>query len=67
MTTPGGDTAFPSVAAIATVQFRLGLKGYNVDEVDVFLGALAVETERLVSELEAAKAELASLRAQLTT
>src|SRR5271169_4643664 len=33
--------------SLRTVEFRLGLKGYNVDEVDEYLEKAAVEAERL--------------------
>ena len=32
---------------LRTVEFRLGLKGYNVDEVDEYLEKAAVEAEAL--------------------
>src|ERR1700728_106965 len=36
---------------LRTVEFRLGLKGYNVDEVDEYLEKAAVEAERLSEQL----------------
>ena len=36
----------PLVSALRTEEFRLALKGYNVDEVDKFLGGLAARLER---------------------
>jgi DivIVA domain-containing protein len=36
---------------LRTVEFRLGLKGYNVDEVDEYLEKAAVEAERLQEQL----------------
>jgi cell division initiation protein len=36
---------------LRTVEFRLGLKGYNVDEVDEYLEKAAVEAERLAEQL----------------
>jgi len=36
---------------LRTVEFRLGLKGYNVDEVDEYLEKAAVEAERLTEQL----------------
>ncbi len=36
---------------LRTVEFRLGLKGYNVDEVDEYLEKAAVEAERLIEQL----------------
>jgi cell division septum initiation protein DivIVA len=44
----------------------LGLKGYNVKEVDEFLEALVVEATKLNAALEEAPQENASLRAQLS-
>jgi cell division septum initiation protein DivIVA len=45
----------------------LGLKGYNVDEVDQFLSALLVEVGALQSELAAAEIEVTRLRAESST
>ncbi len=39
---------------LRTVEFRLGLKGYNVDEVDEYLEKAAVEAERLQEQLRQA-------------
>ena len=36
----------PLAYLLRTKKFRLGLKGYNVDEVDAFLEALAIKVER---------------------
>ena len=58
------ESRWPTLALIGTVKFRLGLKGYNVAEVDKFLSALAVEIGDLQSALEAAEGEVAKLRAQ---
>jgi DivIVA domain-containing protein len=41
----------PILETLRTVEFRLGLKGYNVDEVDEYLEKAAVEAERLSEEL----------------
>jgi DivIVA domain-containing protein len=60
------DSQFPNLASIPTTTFRLGLKGYNVKEVDEFLEALVVEATRLNAALEEARQENASLRAQLS-
>jgi DivIVA domain-containing protein len=53
---------FPNVASIASQKFRLGLKGYNVNDVDQFLSALAVEVATLQSALESAEREVARLK-----
>jgi len=57
-------TRFPNLALLETIQFRLGLKGYNVAEVDQFLSLLMVEVTALQSALEAAESEVTRLRAQ---
>jgi cell division initiation protein len=41
----------PILETLRTVEFRLGLKGYNVDEVDEYLEKAAVEAERLQEQL----------------
>ena len=41
----------PILETLRTVEFRLGLKGYNVDEVDEYLEKAAVEAERLSEQL----------------
>ncbi len=41
----------PILETLRTVEFRLGLKGYNVDEVDEYLERAAVEAERLNEQL----------------
>jgi DivIVA domain-containing protein len=61
------ETRYPNLASIAIKQFRLGLKGYNVDEVDEFLSALVVEVASLQSVLEALEVEVARLREQAAT
>jgi DivIVA domain-containing protein len=57
-------TRFPNLAMIETKEFRLGIKGYNVDEVDEFLSALMVEAVALQSALAAAESEVARLKAE---
>lgn len=44
----------PTLDTLRTVEFRLGLKGYNVDEVDEYLEKAAVEAEQVQSRLRAA-------------
>src|SRR5580693_5490090 len=39
---------------LRTVEFRLGLKGYNVDEVDEYLEKAAVEAEAMAEHLRQA-------------
>ncbi len=41
----------PILETLRTVEFRLGLKGYNVDEVDEYLEKVAVEAERLTEQV----------------
>jgi DivIVA domain-containing protein len=41
----------PILETLRTVEFRLGLKGYNVDEVDEYLEKAALEAERLIEQL----------------
>jgi len=41
----------PILETLRTVEFRLGLKGYNVDEVDEYLEKAAVEAERITEQL----------------
>jgi DivIVA domain-containing protein len=52
------DNAFSALDAIDTVAFKVGLKGYNVDEVDEFL-------ERVSGEARQLKDQLAQQRQQL--
>lgn len=50
----------PSVLdTLRTVEFRLGLKGYNVDEVDEYLEKAAVEAEAMKEQLRQAGDRLA--------
>jgi cell division initiation protein len=46
-----GQPSQPILETLRTVEFRLGLKGYNVDEVDEYLEKAAVEAERLIEQL----------------
>ena len=49
----------PSVLeTLRTVEFRLGLKGYNVDEVDEYLEKAAVEAEGLQEQFRQANERL---------
>ena len=41
------DNAHSALDAIDTVAFKVGLKGYNVDEVDEFLERLSVEVRQM--------------------
>jgi DivIVA domain-containing protein len=59
------ETRWPHLALIREVRFRLGLKGYNVAEVDQFLDVLTREVGELRSALEAAETEVDRLRAQI--
>jgi cell division initiation protein len=63
----------PSVlSTLRTVEFRLGLKGYNVDEVDEYLEKAAVEADTLnerirhvADRLRAANERISQLEAQI--
>src|SRR5580658_5735571 len=46
-----GQPSQPILETLRTVEFRLGLKGYNVDEVDEYLEKAALEAERLQEQL----------------
>ncbi|MEI6453482.1 MAG: DivIVA domain-containing protein, partial [Actinomycetes bacterium] len=48
------DTTSSVLETLRTVEFRLGLKGYNVDEVDEYLEKAAVEAEGLRDQLRQA-------------
>jgi DivIVA domain-containing protein len=61
------EKRYPNLASIEVKKFRLGLKGYNVNEVDQFLSALGVEVGALQSALETAESEVTRLRAQAAT
>jgi DivIVA domain-containing protein len=52
------DNPFSALDAIDTVAFKVGLKGYNVDEVDDFLERISAESRQL-------KDQLAQMRLQL--
>ena len=52
------DNPFSALDAIDTVAFKVGLKGYNVDEVDDFLERVSTESRQL-------KDQLAQMRLQL--
>ena len=58
------EAQYPNLASIETKTFRLGLKGYNVSEVDQFLAVLVSEVLALQSALEAAESEVALLKRQ---
>ena len=52
------DNAFSALDAIDTVAFKVGLKGYNVDEVDEFLERLSIETRQLKDQLQQQRQQL---------
>jgi cell division initiation protein len=55
------DSPAPSqstLETLRTVEFRLGLKGYNVDEVDEYLEKAAVEAEAMLEQLRQASERL---------
>jgi cell division initiation protein len=52
------NNALSALDAIDTVAFKVGLKGYNVDEVDDFLERLSVETRQLKDQLQQMRQQL---------
>lgn len=52
------NNATSALDAIDTVAFKVGLKGYNVDEVDEFLERLSVETRQLKDQLQQMRQQL---------
>jgi cell division initiation protein len=52
------NNAPSALDAIDTVAFKVGLKGYNVDEVDDFLERLSVETRQLKDQLQQMRQQL---------
>ena len=52
------DNALSALDAIDTVAFKVGLKGYNVDEVDEFLERVSVETRQLKDQLHQMRQQL---------
>jgi DivIVA domain-containing protein len=52
------DNTPSALDAIDTVAFKVGLKGYNVDEVDEFLERLSVETRQLKDQLQQQRQQL---------
>jgi DivIVA domain-containing protein len=59
------DAGFPNLSSIQSKTFRLGLKGYNVKEVDSFLDTLVTELSQLRKALEELRNENEVLRSQL--
>ena len=53
-----GQPSQPILETLRTVEFRLGLKGYNVDEVDEYLEKAAVEAEALQEQVRQASERL---------
>jgi cell division initiation protein len=51
---------------LRTVEFRLGLKGYNVDEVDEYLEKAAVEAESVTEQLRQATERLRQANERVT-
>jgi DivIVA domain-containing protein len=45
-----GHSAFPTLSVLRTVEFRLGLRGYEVGEVDWCLDRAAVEADPLLGD-----------------
>jgi cell division initiation protein len=52
------DNALSALDAIDTVAFKVGLKGYNVDEVDEFLERVSSETRQLKDQLHQMRQQL---------
>ncbi len=52
------ETALSALDAIDTVAFKVGLKGYNVDEVDEFLERVSVEARQLKDQLHQMRQQL---------
>jgi cell division initiation protein len=52
------NNATSALDAIDTVAFKVGLKGYNVDEVDEFLERLSVEARQLKDQLQQMRQQL---------
>ncbi len=52
------DNARSALDSIDTVAFKVGLKGYNVDEVDEFLERLSVEARQLKDQLQQQRQQL---------
>jgi DivIVA domain-containing protein len=52
------DNVFSAIDAIDTVAFKVGLKGYNVDEVDEFLERLSAEARQLKDQLTQQRQQL---------
>jgi DivIVA domain-containing protein len=72
MTTGGGadgtlPSATPCIDALADVQFRIALRGYNMPDVDSFLNDLRVEAESIANSLLEALDRIEELEAELRT
>ncbi|MHB1087514.1 MAG: DivIVA domain-containing protein [Acidimicrobiales bacterium] len=52
------ENALSALDAIDTVAFKVGLKGYNVDEVDEFLERVSVESRQLKDQLHQMRQQL---------
>jgi DivIVA domain-containing protein len=52
------DNPFSALDAIDTVAFKVGLKGYNVDEVDDFLERVSAESRQLKDQLTQMRQQL---------
>lgn len=60
------DTARSALDAIDTVAFKVGLKGYNVDEVDEFLERVSVEARQLKDQLQQQRLQLRQAAERIT-
>lgn len=63
---PGGQSGAGALGALRTVEFRLSLKGYNVDEVDQYLEQVATEVDSLAARCQALDSENQRLRVRVT-
>ncbi|MGC8510141.1 MAG: DivIVA domain-containing protein [Acidimicrobiales bacterium] len=60
------DIARSALDAIDTVAFKVGLKGYNVDEVDEFLERVSVEARQLKDQLQQQRLQLRQAAERIT-
>jgi cell division initiation protein len=60
------DNALSALDAIDTVAFKVGLKGYNVDEVDEFLERVSLEARQLKDQLHQMRQQLRQASERIT-
>jgi DivIVA domain-containing protein len=61
------DARYGNLSSIQAKTFHLGLKGYNIKEVDSFLATLVIEFAELKAALEQVQSENEVLRSQLSS